>query len=139
MKRAILEDISAKQRFNLGELIIKEGIIKLGRRDCEYVKDNTISLGIDVDESDDSAIVRVSGRHATITYDPKTDTYLVIDTLSKNGTELERGRRKIPVTSITPVPMKDGDFVIFGGYKTLYSQKETEKRKDDGTRVSVFE
>ena len=134
-KRAILEDVPAEQKHNLGELVIREGRLTLGR-ECEYAK-NIINLGVD---SGHEKVDHISGRHATITYDLENDIYSIIDTLSKNGTEIERGKTKIAVSSISPMPIQDGDNLYFGKYgPVIFSQKELEKRKDDRTRVSIFE
>ncbi|HJX49926.1 MAG TPA: FHA domain-containing protein [Candidatus Nanoarchaeia archaeon] len=134
MKRAILEDIPAKQKHNLGELIRMEGKVTLGREN-EYSR-NTINLGVD---SGHEKVNRISRRHAEIRYDLKTDTYLLEDALSKNGTEIEREKTKITM-SLAPMPLQDGDNLYFGSYgPVIFTQKEQEKRKDDRTRVSVFE
>ena len=142
MKKVMLEDVPAGRKFNLGELVIKAGKVTLGRRDCEYVKDNTISLGIDVDESDNNQVVKISGRHASITYKPDTKLYTLRDEISKNGTDIHRGKKVIELSrfGIISSELQDKDEIFFGGYgPVIFTEKETEKRKADGTRVSVFE
>ncbi len=137
MKRAIVEDTSAKQPYHVDYLIARDGRAVLGRRDCEYAK-NTISLGVGVENCLDTPIGKVSGRHAEITCN-REGRYSIRDLHSKNGTELERGKERIPVPKEIAIPILDGDIIDLGGYTVIFHLQEVEKKRKDGTRTSVFE
>ena len=137
MKKTLttLHDRPANLNHNLGELMIQNGEITMGR-ECEYTQ-NVVCIGVG---SGHDRVSHISGRHAKITYNLEKDIYSLEDAPSRNGTTVKRDSSVINV-GVRKVELQDGDELYFAKYgPVVFNQKEKRaEKRDDETRTGVFE